>query len=292
MTTQQPYPRSRPAAMSLAGLVRTATVEIIPLKGADAQIQAAPADATVTVTCSPKFGLARTLEYCAIATRSNRRVVPHLAARMVENRAALREFVARITDLGVTDLYVIGGDGDRPVGIYSEASQVLEDLRGLDHGLTRLGVGCYPEGHPTVDDDRLWESLARKQKLATYMVSQLCFDARALEDWLLQARGRGITLPLRVGVAGPLKVAKLAELSLRIGVGQSLRYLSKQHGLVGNVLLGRTYDPEPFVDAVGKIGSADGSGIEGLHVFSFNQVAQYAAWRAAAVPPTAGGQVS
>jgi methylenetetrahydrofolate reductase (NADPH) len=255
-------------------LMAGATIEIIPLKGAHDQVQAAPADATVTITCSPRFGLDRTLEFCAVAVRSGRRVVPHLAARMVSSRRALTEFVSRIQDLGITDLYIIGGDGDTPAGPYSEASQILEDLHEGSHALTRLGVGCYPEGHPLISNEQLWAALECKQQLATYMVSQMCFDGTVVRDWLAQARQRGISLPLRAGVAGPVKITKLAELSLRIGVGHSLRYLSKQHGMVGIVLRGRTYDPGQFVSAI--TGTA---GIEGLHVFSFNQVSEYVTWR-------------
>jgi methylenetetrahydrofolate reductase (NADPH) len=255
-------------------LIADATIEVIPLKGAQDQIQATPADATVAITCSPTLGLDRTLQFCAIAARSGRRVVPHLAARMVTSRRALTGFIGRIQDLGITDLYVIGGDGKTEAGPYSEASQILEDLHEDGHTLTRLGVSCYPEGHPLIGGDQLWAALERKQQLATYMVSQMCFDAMVVRDWLTEARQRGIALPLRAGVAGPLKIAKLAELSLRIGVGQSLRYLSKQHGMVGNVLRGRAYDPGPFVSAI-----AGTAGIEGLHFFSFNQVAEYVAWR-------------
>ena len=68
-------------------------------------------------------------------------------------------------------------------------------------------------------------------------------------------------------------MARLAELSLKIGVGQSLRYLSKQHGMVGSVLRGRAYDPGPFISVVAGM-----AGVDGLHVFSFNQVPQYVAW--------------
>ena len=98
------------APLTAEQLVATATVEIIPLKGAQDQVRAAPADAVLTITCSPRFGLERTLEFCALAAGSGRRVVPHLAARMVTSRRALADFVSRVEDLGITDLYVIGGD--------------------------------------------------------------------------------------------------------------------------------------------------------------------------------------
>lgn len=106
----------------------------------------------------------------------------------------------------------------------------------------------------------------------------MCFDATAFTSWLTQARARGVTLPVRVGVSGPVKLAKLTELSLRIGVGQSLRFLGKQHGLVGNVLMGRTYDPAPFLRAVLAGQPGRGDDVEGLHVFTFNQVAACQDW--------------
>ncbi|MYS77739.1 5,10-methylenetetrahydrofolate reductase [Streptomyces sp. SID5926] len=258
--------------LSVDELVRNSSIEIVPLKGAQEKVDAVPAGTTVSVTCSPRFGLARTLDHVAAARRSGHRVVPHLAARMVEDRAALRDFVRGVADLGVEELFVIGGDGEKPVGRFSEAAEILEELVEFDHGLSRIGVGCYPEGHPKIADDVLFEALLRKQQHADYMVSQLCFDASALAGWLRSARERGVTLPLRMGVAAPLQIRKLIELSVKIGVGQSLRFLSKQHGMVGNLLLGRAYEPLDLLLAVREEISFTDLSVEGLHLFSFNQV--------------------
>jgi methylenetetrahydrofolate reductase (NADPH) len=260
-------------------LVSNANIDVIPLKGAEDKIRAVPVGATVTITCSPKFGLERTVDHIASAISNGYRVVPHLAARMVESDQVLRDFVHRVVDLGVSDLYVVGGDADEPLGKFYDAESILWALTEFDHGLTRLGVGCYPEGHPKIDSQDLAEALHRKQQYADYMVSQLCFDPEALVGWLLQARAAGVTLPLRVGLAAPLKAAKLAELSMRIGVGQSLRFLTKQHGIVGNLVLGRHYAPEQLLTDIGPdLMSAD-LNIEGIHLFSFNQIDATVDWQ-------------
>jgi methylenetetrahydrofolate reductase (NADPH) len=57
-----------------------ANIEVIPLKGAEEKIQAVPTGATVTITCSPKFGLERTIDHVIAAVGKGYRVVPHLAA--------------------------------------------------------------------------------------------------------------------------------------------------------------------------------------------------------------------
>jgi methylenetetrahydrofolate reductase (NADPH) len=270
--------QSADRGVSLDEIVQNSSIEIIPLKGAEEKAAMVPAGTPMSMTCSPRFGLSRTLDHVAAARRSGHRVVPHLAARMVEDRQQLRDFVRQVTDLGVDELFVIGGDGDEPVGKYREAAEVLQELGEFDHGLTRLGIGCYPEGHPKVEDDVLFDALSRKQQYADYMVSQLCFDARALATWIRSARDRGIALPLRIGIAAPLQIRKLIELSVKIGVGQSLRFLSKQHGMVGNLLLGRAYEPMDLLLALRQeISFADVS-VEGLHLFSFNQVEATLAW--------------
>jgi methylenetetrahydrofolate reductase (NADPH) len=260
-------------------LISSANIEVIPLRGADEKLAALPADTTVTITCSPKFGLERTLDHVAMARRAGYRVVPHLAARQVVDQAHLQEFVGRITALGVDDLYVIGGDADEPVGIYDSAAQLLADLAGMNHSLTRIGVGCYPEGHSKISDSALLDALIEKQQYADYMVSQLCFEVDALTGWLKRVRSQGITLPLRIGLAAPLSTRKLAELSLRIGVGASIRYLTKQRGVVGNLLLGGSYRPEDLLLGIDPGLLSDETNIEGIHLFSFNQIDATVDWQ-------------
>jgi methylenetetrahydrofolate reductase (NADPH) len=267
------------AATTVEELVTAANIEVIPLRGADEKVLAIPAASTITITCSPKFGLDRTLDHVIRARESGHRVVPHLAARMVEDEAHLQRFLGILSSVGVDDLYVIGGDGADPVGKFSEAFHILEAIQGLDHDLQRIGVGCYPEGHPHIADDALIDALQRKQPHADYMVSQLCFDAATFTGWLRTVREAGITLPVRIGVAAPLQTRKLIELSLKIGVGSSVKFLTKQHGFVGNLLLGRSYTPETLISQIVNETGFDELGIEGLHLFSFNQIDTTVEWQ-------------
>jgi methylenetetrahydrofolate reductase (NADPH) len=267
------------AVTTVEELVTTANIEVIPLRGADEKALAIPSESTITITCSPKFGLERTLDHVIRARESGHRVVPHLAARMVEDEAQLQRFLGILSSVGVDDLYVVGGDGADPVGKYSEAVHILEAIHELDHDLQRIGVGCYPEGHPNIADDALVDALQRKQPYADYMVSQLCFDAAAFTGWLRTMREAGITLPVRVGVAAPLQTRKLIELSLKIGVGSSVKFLTKQHGFVGNLLLGRSYTPETLISQIVNEDGFGELGIEGLHLISFNQIDASVEWQ-------------
>jgi methylenetetrahydrofolate reductase (NADPH) len=264
---------------AVRSLIGEADIEMIPLRSADEKLKAVPEGATVTVTTSGKLGLDRTLEFAERAVWAGYNVVPHLAARQLTGEEELRRFIGRVGELGISRLYLIGGDATPPAGPYDSSLQVLEALQHIDHGLSRIGVACYPEGHPKISDAALAEALRAKQPYAAYMVSQLCFNPEVLVSWLRRVRENGITLPLRIGLAAPMQVTKLIKLGPQIGVGTSVRYLAKQHGFIGNVLKGGAYQPEGLLLKMGSALTEPELGIEGLHVFSFNQVEETAQWQ-------------
>ena len=266
-------------AAAVRSLVAAADIEIIPLRSADEKLKAVPGGSAVTVTTSEKLGLERTLEFAGKALRAGYGVVPHLAARQLASEEELRRFIGKLGELGISQLYLIGGDAAAPAGPYDSALKVLEALQHIDHGMTRIGVACYPEGHPKISDAALAEALRDKQPFAAYMVSQLCFSPGALVSWLRHVRGQGITLPMHLGLAAPMQVSKLLTLGPRIGVGSSVRYLAKQHGFIGNVLKGGAYRPEILLLEMGDALTEPGLGIEGLHLFSFNQVEETVQWQ-------------
>jgi methylenetetrahydrofolate reductase (NADPH) len=264
---------------AVRSLIGDADIEVIPLRSADEKLKAIPEGSTVTVTTSAKLGLERTLEFAEQAVRAGYNVVPHLAARQLTGEEELRRFIGRVGELGISRLYLIGGDATPPAGPYDSSLQVLEALQHIDHGLRRIGVACYPEGHPKISDAALAEALRDKQPYAAYMVSQLCFNPEVLVSWLRRVRGNGITLPLRIGLAAPMQVTRLIKLGPQIGVGTSVRYLAKQHGFIGNVLKGGAYQPESLLLKMGSSLTEPELGIEGLHVFSFNQAEETVQWQ-------------
>jgi len=69
------------------------------------------------------------------------------------------------------------------------------------------------------------------------------------------------------------------ELSVRIGVGSSIRYLTKQHGLVTSMLRGDSYRPETLLDDLGRVPDIEALSIKGIHLYSFNQVIDTIDWQ-------------
>ena len=252
--------------------------ELVPLKSLEGELAELPSGSLVSVTCSPRKGNDRTMEICERLQRQGFRATPHISARMVRDSDHLQDLAERSRTAGISEWFVVGGDAD-VVGRYSSGEALLIDLLGMDHGLNRIGVPAYPDGHPSIPDSTLASALLAKQQLlaaagvASWASTQLCFSAKAITGWLDAQRDTGFTMPIRLGIAGPVERSKLITLGLKVGVGQSLRYLRKQ----GIGLLAGRYDPTSLVKDIAPHAAA--LGIDAIHLFTFNQLAASVAWR-------------
>ena len=120
-----------------------------------------------------------------------------------------------------------------------------------------------------------------KREHATYLVSNLCFDPRVLGEWIARVRGRDVTLPVHVGVAGPVQRAKLLAMATKIGVGESTRFLTKHASWFVRFAAPGGYSPEKLLTRAEEALTRPSAGVAGLHLFTFNQIAETEAWRRA-----------
>lgn len=262
----------------LGRILSGARFEILPFAGVpERTVAELPQGSVVTVTCSPKHGIDRTVEATEQLMAAGLVAVPHLAASTVRDRAHLAAIVARLSAAGVNDAFVIGGDGQNGGGAYPSALHLLEDLRDLPGCPDSLGVAGYPEGHPAISEADLIASLRDKSRLASYVVTQMCFDPRAIGSWVARVRDVDVDLPVVLGAPGAVARRKLIEMSARIGVGTSARFLTKNLQSVGRLLAHKTFAPGELLHQVADDPTLARS-ITGVHYFTFNQVDATAAW--------------
>ncbi|MBP6996216.1 MAG: methylenetetrahydrofolate reductase [Phycicoccus sp.] len=260
-------------------LMRTARFEVMPTAKIEEQVLASvPRDVPVTVTAAQNKGIEATIALSVSLAGQGYRVVPHLAARMISGRPELEEIVARLTGAGITDVFIPGGDATPPAGSYEQALDLLEDLDTLGRPFSHIGITGYPESHPTIDDDVTIQSMWDKRKYATHIVTNMTFDAEHFGTWVERIRRRGVTLPVLVGVPGPVERAKLLRMATMIGVGQSMSFLKKQRGIFARIAA-PGFHPDRFVARIAALSADNQLGIEGLHVFTFNQVDVIERWR-------------
>ena len=244
-----------------------------------AVLEHVPRDLTVTITSSPKRGVGPTLELAERLAHYGYRVVPHLAARLIADRGQLAEHVARIQALGIRDVFVVAGDVAHPAGSYEGAAQLLAAMEDLGHGFEQVGITGYPESHAFISDEATIQAMYEKAPFATYIVSQICFDPEIIEAWIKRVRDRGVDLPIHIGLPGPMDPLRLLRLSRRIGLGESARFLSRHASWFRRLTPRRRYRPGALLAKLAPYLAAPDSRIAGLHLFTFNEIAQEETWR-------------
>lgn len=264
----------------LADMLTSARFEVLPTGTIEDKVnEHLPAGRTVTVTASPAKGLEATLALAERLARSGYAAVPHLAARMVSGRAELQDICARMQEAGVRTVFVPGGDQNPPAGEYSSALDLLEDLTALGQPFAEVGITGYPESHPTISDDLTVQSMWDKRRHATHIVSNLTFDPALVGNWVDRLRARGVTMPVLLGIPGPIDRAKLLAMATKIGVGDSTRFLSKHKGTFARLAAPGGFTGERFLERCAPVLARPEAIVTGLHVYTFNQVAETEAWR-------------
>ncbi len=259
--------------------VGDAYMEVYPAPGIEDQLACLPDNAYVAITCSPKRGIRTTLELTERLVNTGFRVVPHVAARMVRDRVHLKDILQQLDAMRIDSVFVPAGDIGEPVGEYGASLAVLRDMAEIGHAIANIGVASHPEGHPLVDNTTLLATLKDKQPYATYLVTQMCFDAGRIIDWLRYIRAEGVSLPAWIGLPGVIERSKLVKTSMRIGVGESVRFAAKHIRLLGRFFGGRVYKPDELLDGLAPYLDDSVCNIPGFHLFSFNLVESTEEWR-------------
>jgi len=266
---------------SLRKLLAAAHIEVMPIAGIEEHLRSLATGATVAVTCSPSMGIDTTLEATALICGLGFDAVPHLAARQITGMQHLKRILDELSESGVNSIFVPGGDLSPPAGEFDSALQVLQAMSTFDHGITDIGVAAYPDGHPFMDDETLVDVLRAKQEFATHCVTQMCFNGETITNWIDDTRKQDISLPVRIGLPGAVERKKLLAYSLRIGVGDAARFSLKQPKTIRKLMAAKTYQPDELVlHLAGYLENAQAN-MAGLHLYTFNQVEETIAWRAA-----------
>ena len=254
-----------------------AQFEVLPVGRGEEEAARLPERVSLTVICSPRHGPDRTVAVARRLRALGHAVTVHLAARMVRDLAHLNELLAETAQIGVEDVFLMGGDATPPHGPYSSAVELLPVI--CDHPLRprEIGIAGYPEGHPLIDSGSLADALERKSALASYITTQLCFEAGAVLAWVKETRERGVRLPVLVGLPGVVDRRRLLEISMRIGVGPSLAFLRKQRRLRNLLGNSRVTPDELYEDLAPWLDDRE-LNIAGFHYYTFNQLLDTWRW--------------
>jgi len=262
---------------AIRALLQDLTYELIPLSNVLPQAENLPDGARVSVTASPAKGMQATIDLALELQQRGFEVIPHLSARLTKDRAELEGILARIADADIRRVFIVGGDADPP-GEFFDALSLLRAMEEIGHDLT-MGITAYPEGHNFISDEAIEQALIDKQPYASSMTTQMCFQPQTIADWIARVRASGIHLPISIGIPGVAELRKLLGISARIGVGDSMRFLTKNTGLVGKLVRPGGYAPDDLLIGLSTVLADEYANVFDLHCYTFNQVETTEEWR-------------
>lgn len=210
--------------------------------------------------------------------------VPHISARRLKSETELREFLDALQQAGASDrVFVVGGDPATPEGPYPDSLSVIRTGILQEYGVAEVGIAGYPEGHPDISTETLWEHMSAKsaslaeQGLDQVVLTQFAFDAEAVVAWIHEVRGRDIGADIRIGTPGPAGIKRLLGYARRFGVGTSAG-IAKKYGFSLTNLLG-TAGPDRFLTDLSSYESITSatSGVK-THFYTFGGLAATAEW--------------
>lgn len=252
--------------------------ELIPLKNVLDQAAFLPEGAVVSVTASPQKGMAETIDLTLELSARGLDAIPHLSARLTADRAELEVILKRLDEAGIHKAFVVGGDATEP-GEFFDGLSLLTAMTEIGHGLTEIGIPGYPEGHHIVDDDTITRALEDKVPFASYITTQMCFVPDAVNDWVRALRSSGVGLGVYVGTPGVAELTKLIAIAMRIGVGASAGFLSKNKRFAGRLVRPGGYSPDDLIVGLAPLLADPAANIAGFHVYTFNRVETTEQWR-------------
>ncbi len=165
--------------------------------------------------------------------------MPHFPARIIKNKNTLKEWIFKYqNEANVHNALLLGGGVTKPYGEYDSSIQLIESELFDLAGFKKLYIAGHPEGNKDIDPDgstkNVDEALSWKNKFKDRsdadmaITTQFCFDSRTVINWANSIKGKGIDIPIHIGIAGPAKLQTLLKYSLECGVGASIKILQKR----------------------------------------------------------------
>ena len=274
---------------NVARMLRGYSIEVNPndLRALDAVPARLDPGTEVFLTWIPRADPMSFIPPAAQLRRAGLVPVPHIGARHIQSIGQLRQVAERLVgEAGVDRVLLIGGDRNTPAGPYESSLGVMQSEVFQKLGVTRILIAGFPEGNPNVPEAILEDALDAKLNFAgragleISIVTQFCFEAAPIVEWLRGIRDRGINVPVRIGLAGPASLATLARYAVRCGIGNSLHVLTEKP-FFAKLLVDK--GPLPIIREIAAAADAANPallpfGIAGLHFYVFGGFSKTVDW--------------
>jgi methylenetetrahydrofolate reductase (NADPH) len=232
------------------------SIEISP----STDLDTLPALKDVYITLLPGGDFKQTADQAEKLVKKGFNPIPHIPARSIKSEVQLKEYISRCKDGGTKQVLVIGGSRE-PIGDFDSSIQLLETGYFED---MKIGIAGHPEGSPDISDSELEKAMNEKKPYADYIVTQWLLDPQPILDFISKQ-----TVPVHVGITGPLKITSLIKFANIVGAKNSLNFLKSNFSKALDLM--KPKDPN---DLIGKIKSHTNN----FHIYTFGGLKETNKW--------------
>ena len=168
--------------------------------------------------------------------------IPHFPARSIQNNTQLKEYVSMCKEMGVKQVLVIGGSRE-PVGDFDSSIQLLET--GYFEGM-KIGIAGHPEGSPDISDSNLEKAMKDKKPYADYIVTQWLLNDKLIIDFISKQ-----SLPVHIGITGPMKISSLIKFANIVGAKNSINFIKSNFSKALDLM--KPKDPNDIIGKLNRI---------------------------------------
>ncbi|MFT5501130.1 MAG: methylenetetrahydrofolate reductase (NADPH) [Woeseiaceae bacterium] len=243
---------------------------------------AIPRDSRIYINAVAGAGTAARIKIAQELAGFGFQPVPHVAARRMISADALDDYLSQLSDkAAVREILVIGGDVAEPLGPFASTLDIITSGQLEKHGIQRIGIAGYPDGHPGIADDILQQALEEKLAacrtagISAYVVTQFSFQADSIINWCRDLHARHGDLVIHAGIPGPAKIATLMRFAKICGVQSSAKKLLANKKIGLDLLRGAA--PTEQLDAIGQYRIETGQAVY-PHVFTFGGLQELVRW--------------
>ena len=245
---------------------------------------------SIYVTYLPDEDMNKVIDTAKKLTLEGYSVIPHLPARTIPNNKELEKYIQSLSEeSGCSKILVIGGGGNQK-GSITSSIEILETDLLSKYNFKEVGLAGHPEGNPDVTQVDLDNAIIEKNKFSKksdfkmYLATQFFFEAKSLRAWEQHLNSLDNNLEIHAGIPGPATLKTLLSYATSCGIGNSIRFLSKQALNITKLATTRSPDKLIYDLASYQIENSD-TKFKKIHFYAFGGIKKTSDWLKAVNKP-------
>ena len=240
-------------------------------------------ESNIYVTYLPDEEMNKVIDTAKKLTVEGYSVIPHLPARTIANNDELEKYIKSLSEeAGCSKILVIGGGGNQK-GSITSSIEVLETDLLSKYNFEEVGLAGHPEGNPDVKQIDLDKAIIEKNKFSKktdfkmYLATQFFFEAKSLKEWEKHLNSLNNNLEIHAGIPGPATLKTLLGYATSCGIGNSIRFLSKQGLNITKLATTRSPDKLIYDLASYQIENPE-TKLKKIHFYAFGGIKKTSDW--------------